>query len=55
MKIITLVSNCTSEPYPSSSIIWNVLLESFAIATQLRAKMPYGAENMKKIPCIRMV
>jgi hypothetical protein len=34
--------------YPSSSIIWNVLLESFAIATQLRAKMPYGAESIKR-------
>jgi hypothetical protein len=34
--------------YPSSSIIWNVLLESFAIATQLRAKMPYGAKSIKK-------
>ena len=39
--------------YPSSSIIWNVLFESLAIATQLRAKMPYGAENIK-IVCVIM-
>lgn len=25
-------------------MIWKVLFESFAMATQLRAKMPYGAE-----------
>jgi len=31
--------------YPSSLIIWNVVLESLAIATQLLAKIPYGAEK----------
>lgn len=30
---------------PSSSMIWKVDRESLAMATQLRAKMPYGAEK----------
>lgn len=38
---------------PSSSIIWNVLFESFAMATQLRAKMPYGAARKNLYLCFR--
>lgn len=39
-----------STGHPSSSIIWKVLLESLAIATQLLAKIPYGA-RMKEVWC----
>lgn len=38
-----------SSSYPSSSMIWKVLLESLAMARQLRAKIPYGAGNNSKL------
>jgi hypothetical protein len=48
IELMNFTVKITTTTHPSSSIIWNVLLESFAIATHDRAKMPYGAVLREK-------